>query len=190
MVQAKLILWTGKRHCGKTTSVFKLAESVRSEGFTVAGLLAPAVYEGERLVGFDLVDLKRGRRIALASRRVKTSDLGCVSFTDEGIRFGKEGLALESARTAELVIVDEFGPLELAGRGWRKEVDLLLASVEAVVVLVVRDELVEQVRDIYKNYPMLILAATGQSTGRLSAESIDNVISILRQRSLVRQKSD
>jgi nucleoside-triphosphatase THEP1 len=192
-MQNKLVLWAGKRHSGKTTSAFKLAESVRNEGFTVAGLLAFSLYENGRLVGFDAFDLQSENRAPLVRREIKDNEREKMYLAPHiiaGFNLGRTALSSAATKSADLIIVDEFGPLELAGRGWRKEVDLLLASIEAVVMLVVRDELVEQVRDLYKNYPTLILAATEQSTGRLSAESIDKVISLLSQHNLIGQRDD
>lgn len=189
-----LILWTGRKHSGKTTAAGRLARQVRSKGFSVAGLLAPAVYKDGRLVGFGAVDLRREKRVTLASQKVnggKTGRLGPAAdkkggwrplvFTKAGAKLGKAALSLSAARSAELVIVDEFGPLELAGEGWRKNVDQLLASTDALVVLVVREELAEQVQELYKNYPSLKLEAAEQ-------RSIDEVIGRLSLRRSVKER--
>ncbi len=185
-IQNKLVFWTGKRHSGKTTSAFKLAESVRNEGFTVAGLLAFSLYENGRLVGFDAFDLQSENRAPLVRREIKDNEREKMYLAPHiiaGFNLGRAALSSAATKSADLIIVDEFGPLELAGRGWRQEVDLLLASVEAVVVLVVRDELVEQVQGLYENYPTSVLSATEQ-------ESADKVINVLKRRSFVRQEND
>jgi len=148
------------------------------EGFSVAGLLAPVVYKDKQLVGFGAVDLGQAKRIALASQRVPASKREKLVFTEAGLKLGKAALSLPAVRAAELVIVDEFGPLELAEKGWRKEIDLLLASTDALVVLIVREELQEKVQNLYKNYPSLKLAANKQ-------ESVNEVVNILRNRRFV-----
>jgi len=148
--QAKLVLWTGPRHSGKTTAAEALVRQARADGFVVAGLLAPSVYDEGQLVGFDALDLRTGNRVPLASRvEGRTTDVGNFSFLPEGMKLGAAALDLASARTADLVIVDEFGPLELRGGGWRAAVDSLIASTKAVIVLVVRDERIGEVQRLY-----------------------------------------
>jgi nucleoside-triphosphatase THEP1 len=173
----KLILFTGRKHSGKTTAAERLARQVRSMGFRVAGLLAPAVYKESRLVGFGAVDLMRNQQIDLANRRTAEGNRGRWEFTQEGLKLGKTALNPSAASSADLIIVDEFGPLELDGKGWRKEVDLLLASTDVPVVLVVRQELEEHVQELYENYPSTKLAATKK-------DSINKVIRILKERKI------
>ncbi|MCK4601753.1 MAG: DUF2478 domain-containing protein, partial [Phycisphaerae bacterium] len=75
----------------------------------------------------------------------------------EGLAFGREALG----RPAELVIVDEFGPLELRGGGWRGAVETLLTASAGVVLLVVRDGLVEEVRRLYLDQQPVVTPAAG-----------------------------
>jgi iron complex transport system ATP-binding protein len=173
----KLILFTGRKHSGKTTAANRLARQVRSKGFVVAGLLAPAVYKDSRLVGFSAVDLRLEKQIDIANRRTTTGKRAGWVFTEEGLKLGKAALNPSSAGSADLIIVDEFGPLELDGGGWRKEVDLLLASTDVPVMLVVRQELEERVQKLYENYPITKLAATKE-------DSINKVIRILKERKI------
>jgi nucleoside-triphosphatase THEP1 len=164
----KLILWTGEKHSGKTTSAANLVKIIRSEGFNVAGLLAPSIYNDVELLGFDAIDLRSGKRIPLARRKT-----GQFSFFDSGLKFGNVALSIRATKSADLVIVDEFGPFELDGQGWRKNVDLLLASSNALILLVVRRELAGKVQQLYKEFPCRNLAA-------VEPESIDEVIGLLR----------
>jgi nucleoside-triphosphatase len=179
----RFILWTGPKHSGKTTAAGDLARQARREGRGVAGLLAPAVHESGRLAGFDAIDLRTGERVSPASRRAESGGCEGLRFTAEGRKLGKAALSVSAAGRADLVIVDEFGPLELRGQGWRKDVDLLLAGTDSVVLLVVREELVEQVERLYADYQGRILAAGGK-------DSIGQVIDMLKGRRLARQQND
>jgi hypothetical protein len=54
--------------------------------------------------------------------------------------------------------------LELQGQGWRKDIDLILSNIDALIVLVVRNEIAEKVQSLYKNVPAERLDADkGQS---------------------------
>ena len=55
--EARLVIWTGPKHSGKTTAAALLAGRARGRGLDVAGVLAPSVIRGGELVGFDVVDL-------------------------------------------------------------------------------------------------------------------------------------
>ena len=174
--RVKILIWSGPKHFGKTAAAAELAERARQHGLAVAGVLQPSVRQAGSLVGFDVVDILTGRRVALA--RVADSpspSVGKYAFKAAGLALGLDALRIESTRQAVLVIVDEFGPLELAGKGWRKEVDLLLEATDALLVLVVREELQEKVQHLYKNYPSVKLVADRQ-------QSINKVIDILRNR--------
>jgi nucleoside-triphosphatase THEP1 len=164
----KLILWTGEKHSGKTTSAANLVKIARGEGFDIAGLLAPSIYSDGELLGFDVIDLRNENRIPLAKRKT-----GRFTFFDSGLEFGKAALSTTATKSAALVIIDEFGPLELNGQGWHESVDILLASSNALILLVVRRELADEVQRVYKDFPCRNLAAN-------EPESIDKVIGMLR----------
>ncbi len=174
-MQNMLILWTGPRHSGKSTSVADLAQLAHDEDFEVAGLLAPSVYHDGELIGFDAVDLRNGTKAPLARQKAKRDKTMRFTFIDKGLKLGGIATSREATELAELVIVDEFGPLELDSKGWRENVDLLLASSTAVVLLVVREELVEQVSRLYASFGTRKLNAT-------EPQSIDKVINLLKER--------
>jgi nucleoside-triphosphatase THEP1 len=168
-----LILWTGPKHGGKTTSVTELARRVRQSGFRVAGLLAPSVYRDGHLVGFEALDLQSEARAPLAVRRDDLGDVGPFHFVEEGLRLGRQALDVAATEGADLVLVDEFGPLELASGGWRPAVDALVRAGKTPLVIVVRQGLADAVRDVYADAPSRILSATGPT-------SIPEVIHLLK----------
>jgi len=174
-IQTKLILWTGKKHSGKTSTAAELAETLRNEGFTVAGLLAPSLYHNGRLIGFDAFDLQSEKQAPLARRRIKENERESFTFIPDGLKLGRFALSSSATKSADLIIVDEFGPLELDCRGWRKNVDLLLASSNAVILLVVRKALTETVKQLYRGIPTKVVVATGR-------DSIGQVVTLLKFR--------
>jgi len=156
----------------------RLARVVVHEGFEVAGLLALSVYRDGRLVGFDCFDLRGGTRVPLLRRGRDTSKPYTFTFVAEGLKFGAAALSPISTESADLIIVDEFGPFELNYQGWRKSVDALLTSSDATILLVVRQQLAKQVQRLYASIPSCVLAAA-------HPQSVNKVIRILRDRSTV-----
>ncbi len=173
MRKNRLILWRGAKHSGKTSSVSQLAERARNEGFCVGGLLAPSIYLNGRLTGFEAVDLLSFTRVPLANRL--PGKTGSFHFMQEGLKFGHTALNANRLSFAELIIIDEFGPLEISGGGWRDDVDLLLSRCKALVLLVVRDELADAVQTLYAKVPHICLAAA-------DPQSVESVIEMLKNR--------
>jgi len=168
-----LFLWTGPKHGGKTTGAAKLARTTKQYGFRVAGLLAPSVYRDGHLVGFDALDLRSEARSPLAVRRENPGDVGPFHFVEEGLKLGNHALDVAATEGADLVIVDEFGPLELASGGWRPAVDSLVDAGRMPLVIVVRQELAGAVRKAYADVPSRVLDAT-------APESVHEVLCLLR----------
>jgi nucleoside-triphosphatase THEP1 len=174
-MQNKLVFWTGEKHCGKTAAAARLAETARAEGFVVVGLLAPSTYHKGRLTGYDVFDLRKKIRASLAHRKTNGNKAERFTFFADGLELGREALSPTATKTADIIIVDEFGPLELRGDGWRREVDSLLALSDALILLVVRCELADRIKELYAGVPSRILSATER-------ESIDKIITDLKNR--------
>ena len=174
-MKSRLILWTGPKHSGKTSSTARLAQKAKSSGFRVAGLLAPAIYTDGRLTGFEALDLKTNERVPLAERKRNPTapEKGEFIFSKEGLEFGKNALSIESVESADLIIVDEFGPLELNGSGWREDVDSILSTLNAVLLFVVREQITEKVKKLYRSVTPIQLEAAESS-------SVPKVIKMLR----------
>ena len=168
----KLVLWTGQKHSGKTTNVAGLVKGANEEGFKVAGLLALSIYHNGELFGFDAFDLRNETRVPLARRKAETGNAGRFEFLQDGLKLGNAALSAEATKFADLIVIDEFGPLELNGQGWRKNIDSLIASSNGLILLVVRQELAENVRRLYAGLPSRKLNAAEQ-------KSVDKVIRML-----------
>jgi nucleoside-triphosphatase THEP1 len=177
LLRYELILWTGKKHSGKTTAVAKLVKIASSEGFEIAGVLAPSVYHNGRLVGFDALDLQDKTCAPLARRKINGGKNESFTFIASGLKHGYDALSAGINESVDIIIIDEFGPLELNGEGWRKSADSLMSYSNILKLFVVRLELADVVQRLYKDIPCLKLAAN-------ESKSIDKVIRILGNRRL------
>jgi nucleoside-triphosphatase THEP1 len=182
----KLVLWTGPKHSGKTTAVRALAERAAVTGLQVAGLLSLSVYQQSLLVGYDLLDLVSGRILPvarlpdLATKSAGGVKAGRFVFFEDALRWGGATLNSAAARSAHLVIIDEFGPLELQNQGWRAPADALIHTSDSLVVLVVRDAMASLVGRLYPSiptqmmrfYPPKLECAGHQTAGRFQGPSL------------------
>ncbi len=160
---------TGGRGAGKSTWCAVLAEAARARGLAVAGVLSRAVFADEGLppadrvkVRIDLVDLATGAAHVLATPGdPETEGHGMRwHFHDEAVAWGNQVLACVGG--ADLVIIDELGPLELThGRGLTAGLALLDARGYSVGLVVVRPELVPQAQQRWPDAEVITVPAWG-----------------------------
>jgi nucleoside-triphosphatase THEP1 len=121
---AMRILVTGESGCGKTNFCRRMADSARRSGLKVGGVLAPAVHRNGDRVGVDAVDLATQESVPIAraiapvpwDRRPRNATL-----LREGLDLARAALERAVRQPFDLIVIDEFGPLELAGGGIREE---------------------------------------------------------------------
>lgn len=172
--QNRLILWTGPKHSGKTTSAAHLIQMARAEGFIVAGILEPSLYDNGELLGFDVLDIKNQKRTPLARRNKDKSTTGFFNFIKDGLKFGNTVLSSEAIEFADLVIIDEFGPLELKGEGWHRNIDSLLSSSNAILLIIVRHELKDTFKQLYPDVSCLELEASDKNSAHEAIAILKN----------------
>jgi len=114
MGSARAVFLTGRPGIGKTTVLMKVVEALRREGLKVGGMVSREVRERGVRVGFEVIDLATGQKGWLAHVR-----------QPEGPRLGKYRVNLKdleevgvraierAVEEADVVVIDEVGPMEL-----------------------------------------------------------------------------
>lgn len=120
---------SGSKGSGKTRWCESAVALAGERSWTISGLLSPAVRQNGKKTGIDLMDVSSGERRQLASRAGwgarEAGDLSSDTFLAGEWRFYADTLAwgnriLGQAISAEFLVIDELGPLELClGRGLR-----------------------------------------------------------------------
>ncbi len=142
-------VYTGPRHSGKTTRLAALCREWRAAGRAVDGYLSPAVRDGRdgSPSGYDLFEIKTEAVRPFLRREDAEAGGRAHGAEPDGERVGRwvfvpAGLAravdiIRSASVRDLLVVDEFGPLELRGGGVRPALDeaLLIPGRRALVVV-------------------------------------------------------
>jgi iron complex transport system ATP-binding protein len=122
-----LTLLLGDLHQGKTAMCRRLVEHARDKDLTVGGILAPAVFKHQDRVGYDIHNLatRRSTRLAVVEED-GVEQTGRYHFLADGLALGRFALERAAQESPQLIIVDEVGPLELAGQGWARHLSPLL----------------------------------------------------------------
>lgn len=136
-----VLVVTGDRRSGKTTACGEAVERARLLGLDCAGLLSPARLESGKRIGSDVLDVRTGERRHLTNLVPDASGRRFRHrFDPAGLAWGNERLG--HACPAELLVVDELGPLELRfHQGWTSGLDILRPGAFGLAIVVVRPAL-------------------------------------------------
>jgi hypothetical protein len=162
---APIFVLSGPRGVGKSTVCGRVADEVSRRGFRVGGIVtersqAPSVFLAETDSRY-LVDLSTGERIPFGRRAPEDTPEAWApaafdpafplvdeltpgwEFSGQTFQFNER--ALVCATGADLLVVDELGPLELrGGRGWAAALPALRAREFGAALAVCRPELLDE----------------------------------------------
>ena len=187
---SKNFLITGRPGIGKTTAVVRVVELLRREGIEVGGFISEEIRVRGTRVGFRVVDLKTGRQGYLArvgrgrGPRVGKYVVDLEEFERIGVR------AVESAISeAEVVVVDEIGPMELYSRRFREVVERALDSDKVVLATIHwRAGKGEFGRKILSRRDIEILRLDFENRDRVPMELFEKIADLLKSRKRGRSK--
>lgn len=146
----RLFLITGVPGIGKTTVLLKTVDALKNAGFRVGGMFSREVREKGTRVGFEIVDFETDQRGWLAhvnqpegprvgKYRVNLKDLDVVGAN-----------AIRSAvGNAQIVVVDEIGPMELHSSAFKEAVTQAVNSDKPLLGIIhhsARDPLIESIK--------------------------------------------
>jgi len=133
-----ILILTGPVQSGKTRFLGGIIAGLDRTKTGVSGFLSPAVYEGDRLIGYDLAVLGRDKPVPYLRKRGEPGweRIGPYFLIPEGLRDARQTI-LES-RACDLLVVDEVGPLEIGGGGVWSPLATVLANPGRRGLLVVR----------------------------------------------------
>ncbi|MBN1963285.1 MAG: hypothetical protein JW910_01475 [Anaerolineae bacterium] len=141
-----VILISGGRRAGKTTLLLRLRAVAGQGGRRVGGFLSVARFEGGEKTGIDLMDAATGATMPLASMSGEGAiRTGHYTFNPAALDAGIQ--IAEAGRDADVLFVDELGPLELVrGEGWASVLPIVRAREYGIAFVAVRPELIGQAR--------------------------------------------
>lgn len=146
----KIFIITGGKAEGKTTFAGNLASFLKEKGLYPAGFLAERIMNAEETTGYDLTNVETGERAEILRSGVVSAEAGKIgkfTINPSGFAFGENILLRQAHHSSILIFIDEVGALELRGEGWSAAIDHLLQKRINNIVLVVRDEYLEKVKE-------------------------------------------
>lgn len=179
----KLIVITGGVGAGKTTFTGKIVSHLQSAGITIAGFLARGnETAGEPRSGYFLTDIASGDGYLLCSSNVAPVQVSTGKYyffpgvIDWGINLLENGLK----NGAEVMVMDEIGPLELIRhQGWRPALDSIVSIYRGTLILVIRESLLGEFAGQFTITPALILNPSIQDIDA-SCREVIKIINLTR----------
>jgi len=141
------VVVTGPIGIGKTTVCRRVIRSAQASGYTVRGILTPALYDerGEK-IGIAICDVATGaaRVLARVTEDVQRRTVGMYAFDQGALEWGRRILENAPREGCDLLAVDEVGPLELhRGGGFAVALDLVRENAVPRSLVIVREALLE-----------------------------------------------
>lgn len=178
----RLILITGRPGIGKTSVFLRAVNVLKTRGYKVGGMVSREVRKSGVRVGFEIVDFETGRRGWLAhvnqptgpqvgKYRVNLNDLNIIGASS----------ILNAVANADVVVVDEIGPMELFSPAFKEAVAQTIRSKKPVLGTVhhrARDPLITAIKAMEDAE---ILEVTHENRGSIHNLIIDKVVQFLQK---------
>ncbi len=143
-------LLTGPPGIGKSAVVSRVIYLVRSQGYGVGGCLTKERRRGRERTGFMIEDLMSGLEGPLASSE------GTLGPKVGRYRVNLRGLVdvgavalVQAAKSADLIVIDEVGPMELTSPEFKRAAEACFKSGKPILAVVhdkIKDPLIEEIR--------------------------------------------
>ena len=141
-IMKKTIVITGPVHSGKTTFIQETLTALSGE-YNISGFYSPKYYENRIFKGYDLVDIESGESSPFI-RMEETPGwriFGRFHFNPEA--FVRGSAVIAEAKEADILIMDEIGPLEIQGEGFIEGLRTALSDYDGIFIIVCRDYILE-----------------------------------------------
>lgn len=136
----EIYILSGKISAGKTIFANSIIEILKEKSLSVGGILTKKVYENDKIIGYDIVDVKTGNREKLL--RTEHCDdcnkIGKYSIFEQGFNFGRN-ILVAALKENKFIIIDEAGKLELDGDGWNVILQNINSYSDTIFIITVRD---------------------------------------------------
>jgi len=146
----RLFFVTGRPGVGKTTVLLNTANWLKDKGYSVGGMLSREVKQEGARIGFEIVDFATGQRGWLAhvnqptGPQVSKYRVNLYDLDQIGVNAIRNTL-----RDAEVVIVDEVGPMELFSAVFKQVIKDAVDSQKLVLGVIhhrARDPIIDSIK--------------------------------------------
>jgi nucleoside-triphosphatase len=183
------IFVTGQPGIGKTSVLLKAANELRKKGYKIGGMISSEARERGVRVGFEILDISTGRKGWLANvdqptgrqvgkYRVNLNDLDTIGTNS----------ILEAINDADVIVVDEIGPMELCSSAFREAIVNAMKKEKPLVGTIHQNAHDPLITAVKRNNNTEIIEVTHENRQQLHNIIIDRVLQNLRH--MINDKDD
>ncbi len=147
----QVFLVVGSKDAGKTAYLLQLSRRARESGLQVGGILSLARLRRGKKDRYFLYDLRTGRQRLLAWRNFDPDSpvrIGSYAFDPTALNLGKQ--ILRNCLDCDVILLDEYGPLEHRGGGFRSALEFLLDHFSGFLGISVRPALLNPLKELLR----------------------------------------
>jgi nucleoside-triphosphatase THEP1 len=137
---------------------------LKEKGVEIGGFLSVAIWNGDECSGYDLYDLKEEELISFIRTAGERAwqNVGPYFFIPDGLERAKN--ILLQSRNADLLVVDEVGPLELSGEGLWPVLKDVISNCGMDCLLVVRKSILGDLLKILSGFDVKVFHIQDEGT--------------------------
>ena len=179
----RLIFLMGRPGVGKTSVLLRAVDILKAKGYKIGGMVSREARERGVRVGFEIVDFRTGRKGWLAhvnqptgprvsKYRVNLSDLNTVGASS----------ILNAMKDADIIVVDEVGPMELFSSDFKEAVMKAVESRKMMIGTIhyrARDPLINAIK---AREDAEILEVTRENRRSLHTVLVGRVLQFMQRR--------
>ncbi len=173
---------TGPPGCGKTTAILRIVNELKKRGVRVEGMYTQELREGGRRIGFIIKRITGGEGTLAHVRFREGPRLGRYVVNLRDLEAIGVSALMDGLKEAEVIVVDEVGPMELFSQRFRKAVEQLISSDKNAIITVhyrSRDPLVIKVK---KTAGKNLIILNRENRDQIPAIIVKNVVEAIRGR--------
>jgi nucleoside-triphosphatase len=143
-MQLKIV--TAPKNGKKTTFLYAMCSRLDSKDLNIGGIIQVVPLPNKEKVDWTLSDQSSGETQLLMSldKFDNSTQYGRFFINEDAFKWANDSL-LKDFKEKDVITVDEVGPLELENRGLNSALETLLKEFDGILILVIRDTLLEEV---------------------------------------------
>ncbi|UCE57868.1 MAG: NTPase [Candidatus Bathyarchaeota archaeon] len=176
------VLVTGPPGVGKTSVLLRSVNELRKRTYRIGGMISHDVREGGIRVGFEIMDFSTGQRGWLAhinqpkgpkisKYRVNLIDLDAIGVNS----------ILDAIRNADIIVIDDIGPMELFSSAFREAVEQAVESNKPILGTIHFEPRNSFVKRLKKRKDVEILEVTHENRETLHNLIVEKVVQSLQK---------
>lgn len=173
---------TGPPGCGKTTAILRIVNELKKRGVRVEGMYTQELREGGRRIGFIIKRITGGEGTLAHVRFREGPRLGRYVVNLRDLEAIGVSALMDGLKEAEVIVVDEVGPMELFSQRFREAVEQLISSDKNAIITVhyrSRDPLVIKVK---KTAGKNLIILNRENRDQIPAIIVKNVVEAVGRR--------